>query len=52
MGNGMTSYHAVRHPLLTGILLVILSPYLLAFVLLFVVAFAVAALLDMAAGRK
>jgi len=47
----MSSYMARRHPLALGLLVLVLSPYLLALALVFIVAFTFAAALDMLAHR-
>jgi hypothetical protein len=49
MRNG---HQARRHPFVFGVLVLVLSPYLLAFILLYGVAYLAATGLDMLAGRK
>jgi hypothetical protein len=52
MHNGMTRYHAHRHPVATGLIVLTLSPFLLAAVALYAVAYVLGVAVDMALGRR
>jgi len=48
----MARYYAHRHPAVTGLVLLILGPYLLAALALYTVAYVLGTAVDMALGKR